>query len=159
VITSAAVLAPASSSFKFPMICSSVNFARFIVRPLKGTGLYSNLGSGHTLSHLLSEPPHQRFIGTMSFLFFVGQEDTTSEIRHNLTSGISFATMRRISPKRLAFSNFNCLVFVSFYRIAPRVVNVLVIASRRWHRAGFRSFRRWKSRCRGGPNSPTGPGV
>jgi hypothetical protein len=35
--------------------------------------------------------------------------------------------LRRKSPKRLAFSNFDRLVFASLYRIAPRVVNALVI--------------------------------
>src|ERR1700730_1599605 len=43
---------------------------------------------------------------------------------------------------------------MSLYRIAPRIVNALVIVGPetviRWHRAGFRSFWRWKSRCRGG---------
>ena len=40
------------------------------------------------------------------------------------------------------------------YRVAPRVANALVIVEPetviRWHRAGFRLFWRWKSRCRGG---------
>jgi hypothetical protein len=69
-------------------------------------------------------------------------------LRHQLN------VLRRKSPKRLAFSNFDRLVFASLYRIAPRVVNALVIVEPetviRWHRAGFRSFWRWKSRCRGG---------
>src|ERR1019366_8795917 len=69
-------------------------------------------------------------------------------LRHQLI------VLRRKSPKRLAFSNFDRLVFASLYRIAPRVVNALVIVEPetviRWHRAGFRSFWRWKSRCRGG---------
>src|ERR1700687_3508812 len=62
--------------------------------------------------------------------------------------------LRRKSPKRLAFSNFDRLVFAGFYRIAPRVANALLIVEPetviRWHRAGFRSFWRWKSRCHGG---------
>ena len=61
--------------------------------------------------------------------------------------------LRRKSPKRLPFSNFDRL-FASLYWIAPRIVNALVIVKPetviRWHRAGFRSFRRWKSRSRGG---------
>jgi hypothetical protein len=69
-------------------------------------------------------------------------------LRHQLN------VLRRKSPKRLAFSNFDRLVFASLYRIAPRVVNALVIVQPetviRWHRAGFRSFWRWKSRCRSG---------
>jgi transposase InsO family protein len=62
--------------------------------------------------------------------------------------------LRRKTPKRLAFSTFDRLVFASLYRIAPRIVNALVIVKPetviRWHRAGFRWFWRWKSRRRGG---------
>jgi hypothetical protein len=62
--------------------------------------------------------------------------------------------LRRKSPNRLAFINFDRLVFAGLYRIAPRIANALVIiepeAVIRWHRAGFRSFWRWKSRIRGG---------
>jgi hypothetical protein len=35
--------------------------------------------------------------------------------------------LRRNSPKRLAFSNLDRLVFARLYRIAPRVANALVI--------------------------------
>ena len=42
----------------------------------------------------------------------------------------------------------------SLYRIVPGVLNALLIVKPetviRWHRAGFRLFWRWKSRCRGG---------
>src|SRR5215471_15628096 len=56
-------------------------------------------------------------------------------LRHQLN------VLRRKSPKRLAFGNIDRLVFVS-----------LVI---RWHRAGFRTYWRWKSRSRGGrPKTP-----
>ncbi|MGA3340469.1 MAG: hypothetical protein ABSD11_07555 [Methylocella sp.] len=69
-------------------------------------------------------------------------------LRHQLN------VLRRKSPKRLAFSNFDRLVFAGLYWIAPGVVNALVIVEPetviRWHRAGFRLFWRWKSRCRGG---------
>jgi hypothetical protein len=62
--------------------------------------------------------------------------------------------LRRKAPKRLAFSSFDRLFFASLYRIAPGVVNALVIVKPetviRWHRAGFRLFWRWKSRHRGG---------
>jgi hypothetical protein len=33
--------------------------------------------------------------------------------------------LRRKSPKRLAFSNFDRLIFASLYRIAPNVLNAL----------------------------------
>ena len=69
-------------------------------------------------------------------------------LRHQLN------VLRRKSPKRLVFSKFDRLVFASLYRIAPRIVNALVIVKPEivicWHRAGFRMFWRWKSRCRGG---------
>jgi transposase InsO family protein len=69
-------------------------------------------------------------------------------LRHQLI------VLRRKSPKRLAFSNSDRLIFAGLYRIAPNVLNALVIvkpeAVIRWHRAGFCLFWRWKSRARGG---------
>ena len=69
-------------------------------------------------------------------------------LRHQLN------VLRRKSPKRLTFSNFDRLVFAILYRFAPRVVNALAIVEPetviRWHRAGFRLFWRWKSQCRAG---------
>ena len=85
----------------------------------------------------------------------------------NLTLRHQLNVLQRKSPKRLAFCNFDRLVFATLYRIAPRVVNALAIVEPetviRWHRAGFRLFWRWKSRRRGGRpkvsarNSPTDP--
>ncbi len=69
-------------------------------------------------------------------------------LRHQLN------VLRRKSTKRLAFSNFDRLIFAGLYRIAPNVLNALVIVKPEtvigWHRAGFRLFWRWKSRSRGG---------
>jgi transposase InsO family protein len=69
-------------------------------------------------------------------------------LRHQLN------VLRRKSPKRLAFSNFDRLIFTSLYRIAPNVLNALVIVKPEtvigWHSAGFRLFWRWRSRSRGG---------
>jgi hypothetical protein len=67
--------------------------------------------------------------------------------------------LRRKSPKRFAFGIFDRLVFVGLYRLAPGIGDVLAIVWPetvvRWHRAGFRSFWRWKSRRRGGrPRMP-----
>ena len=42
-------------------------------------------------------------------------------LRHQLN------VLRRSSPKRSAFNNFDRLIFASLYRIAPRVVNALAI--------------------------------
>src|SRR5262245_31151857 len=74
-------------------------------------------------------------------------------LRHQLN------LLRRKSPKRLAFGNIDRLVFVSLYRVAPGVLDALKILKPqtviRWHRAGFRTYWRWKSRSRGGrPKTP-----
>ena len=42
-------------------------------------------------------------------------------LRHQLN------VLRRKSPKRLAFSNFDRLVFAGLYRISPGVLNALVM--------------------------------
>ena len=69
-------------------------------------------------------------------------------LRHQLN------VLRRKSTKRLAFSNFDRLIFAGLYGIAPNVLNALVIVKPEtvigWHRAGFRLFWRWKSRSRSG---------
>src|SRR6478736_2846883 len=66
---------------------------------------------------------------------------------------------RRQSPKRLNFSTLDRLVFAGLYRLAPSILGALAILKPetviRWHRAGFRSYWRWKSRHRGG--RPTVP--
>src|SRR3977135_2657893 len=67
--------------------------------------------------------------------------------------------LRCNSPKRSVFRTFGRLVFVGLYRLAPGILDALAIVRPetvvRWHRAGFRSFWRWKSRRRGG--RPSGP--
>ena len=56
-------------------------------------------------------------------------------LRHQLN------VLHRKSPKRLAFSSVDRLVFAGLYRFAPGVLNVLTIVKPetviRWHRAGF----------------------
>src|SRR5947209_2450969 len=62
--------------------------------------------------------------------------------------------LRRTSPRRPVFSNFDRMIFVCLYRIAPRILDAITIVEPetviRWHRAGFRGFWRWKSRRRPG---------
>jgi hypothetical protein len=69
-------------------------------------------------------------------------------LRHQLNG------LRRKALKKPAFSNLDRVVFTYLYRLVPCVVNSLAIVKPEtvigWHRAGFRSFWRWKSRCRGG---------
>jgi hypothetical protein len=66
-------------------------------------------------------------------------------LRHQLN------ILRRKSPKRLTFGRLDRLVFAGLYGLAPGVLNALAIVRPetviRWHRAGFRSYWRWKSSC------------
>jgi hypothetical protein len=59
-------------------------------------------------------------------------------LRHQLN------VLRRKAPKRVAFNTFDRLVFASLYRLAPGILNALMIVKRetviRWHRASFRLF-------------------
>ena len=69
-------------------------------------------------------------------------------LRHQLN------VLRRKSPKRVAFSNVDRLVFTGLYRLAPAVLDALKVLKPetliRWHCAGFRAYWRWKSLPRGG---------
>ena len=57
-------------------------------------------------------------------------------------------------PKRPTFGMLDRLIFAGLYRLAPKVLGALAIVKPetviKWHRAGFRSYWRWKSRSRGG---------
>ena len=59
-------------------------------------------------------------------------------LRHQLN------VLCRTSPRRPVFSNFDRMIFVCLYRIAPRILDTLTIVEPEtvihWHRAGFRSF-------------------
>src|SRR6202521_2925528 len=62
--------------------------------------------------------------------------------------------LRRTAPKKQTFGAIDRLVFVGLYRLFPRVLDALAIVKPetviKWHRAGFRSYWRRKSRRRGG---------
>jgi len=62
--------------------------------------------------------------------------------------------LRRKCRGRVRLTNGDRLFFVQLYRWFPSVLQVLQIVRPetlvRWHRAGFRSYWRWKSRNRGG---------
>ena len=62
--------------------------------------------------------------------------------------------LRRKAPERIAFSGIDRLVFAGLYALAPSILDALQIVKPdtviRWHRAGFRSYWRWKSRNRCG---------
>ena len=69
-------------------------------------------------------------------------------LRHQLN------IQRRHLPKRQIFSATDRLIFAALYRLVPAVINALAIVKPetviKWHRAGFKSYWRWKSRRRGG---------
>jgi hypothetical protein len=69
-------------------------------------------------------------------------------LRHQLN------VLRRRSTKRVAVSNVDRLVLVGLYRLAPKVLDALKILQPetvvRWHRAGFGTYWRWKSRPHAG---------
>jgi transposase InsO family protein len=74
-------------------------------------------------------------------------------LRHQLN------VLRRKSPKRMAFTDVDRLVFARLYHLAPGVLNALKIVKPetviRWHRAGFRAYWRRRSGPRGGrPQTP-----
>src|SRR6188472_2981701 len=74
-------------------------------------------------------------------------------LRHQLN------VLRPTSPPLPVLSNFDRMIFVCLYRIAPRILDAITIVEPetviRWHRAGFRSFWGWKSRRRAGrPSVP-----
>src|SRR6266550_2760755 len=62
--------------------------------------------------------------------------------------------LRRTAPKKLSFCAVDRMIFVGLYRLFPKSCDALAIVKPdtlvRWHRAGFRSYWRWKSRRRGG---------
>jgi transposase-like protein/transposase InsO family protein len=62
--------------------------------------------------------------------------------------------LRRTAPTKHAFSAIDRLIFVGLYWLFPKIREALAIVKPetvvRWHRAGFRSYWRWKSRARGG---------
>jgi len=62
--------------------------------------------------------------------------------------------LRRTAPKKLSFCAVDRMIFVGLYRLLPKICDALATVKPdtlvRWHRAGFRSYWRWKSRRRGG---------
>src|ERR1019366_1514038 len=78
----------------------------------------------------------------------VSLEAENTILRHQLN------VARRQSSKRPTFGMLDRLIFAGLYRLAPKVLGALAIVKPetviKWHRAGFRSYWRWKSRRRSG---------
>lgn len=62
--------------------------------------------------------------------------------------------LRRTAPKKVRFGPIDKLMLAGVCRLFPKACDALAIVRPdtvvRWHRAGFRSYWRWKSRCRSG---------
>jgi hypothetical protein len=71
-------------------------------------------------------------------------EAANAALRHQLM------VLRRRLRRRVRITNHDCWFFVQLYRWFPSVLSVLTIIRPetlgRWHRAGLRSYWRWKSR-------------
>src|SRR6476660_49137 len=75
-------------------------------------------------------------------------EAENAALRHQLI------VLRRKVRGRIRLTNSDRLFFIQLYRWFPSVVQVITVIRPetlvRWHRAGFRHYWRWKSRCSGG---------
>src|SRR6476469_5754165 len=90
-------------------------------------------------------------VWSMLALLFRSRVSLQAEIlilRHQLN------IQRRHLPQRPIFNATDRLIFVALYRLLPGTLNALTLVKPdtviRWHRAGFRSYWRWKSRRRSG---------
>ncbi len=72
----------------------------------------------------------------------------------NLVLWHQLNVVRRSAPKRLRLRSSDRLLFGRLYRLWPDLLDSIVIVQPetvvRWHRRGFKGFRRWKSRGRSG---------
>jgi hypothetical protein len=72
----------------------------------------------------------------------------------NLVLRQQINVLRRTAPRRRHVTGLDRLIFVSLCRLFPSVRDALAVVTPdtviRWHRAGFRTYWRWKSRIRGG---------
>ena len=70
----------------------------------------------------------------------------------NLILRQQILVLRRTAPKRLSFNALDRLILVGLYRLFPDVRSALAVVRPetvvRWHRAGFRTYWRWKSKPR-----------
>ena len=96
-------------------------------------------------------------IGLLRFVFAVLVWPFTSQARLHAEIAVlrqQVIVLQRKSSGRVRLSNADRWFFVQLYRMFPSILRALHIIRPetlvRWHRAGFRSYWRWKSRNRGG---------
>src|SRR6202171_1977324 len=96
-------------------------------------------------------------IGLLCFVLAVLASPFTSKLRleaENAALRHQLIVLRRKLRGRVQLANSDRWFLVQLYRWFPSILKVLTIISPetlvRWHRAGFRSYWRWKSRSLGG---------
>src|SRR6516165_10592049 len=81
-------------------------------------------------------------------------EAENAVLRHQLI------VLRRKVRGRIQFTNSDRLFLIQLYRWFPSVLKAITIIRPetlvRWHRAGFRRYWRWKSRCLGAKRTCAG---
>src|SRR5258708_27033908 len=85
---------------------------------------------------------------TSPFKSKIRLEAENAALRHQLI------VLRRKLRGRVKLANSDRWFFIQLYRWCPSILKVLTVIRPetlvRWHRAGFRSYWRWKSRRQGG---------
>src|SRR3984957_20349942 len=103
-------------------------------------------------------------IGLLCFVLTVLGSPFKSKLRLEAENAVlrhQLIVLRRRLPGRVRLTNNDRWFFIQLYRWFPSILQVLTIIRPemlvRWHRAGFRSYWRWKSRAQGGrPQIDTG---
>jgi hypothetical protein len=96
-------------------------------------------------------------IGLLWFVLAVLASPFKSKLRLEAENAVlrhQLILLRRRRHGRIRPTNHDRWFFIQLYRWFPSILKVLTIIRPetliRWHRAGFRRYRRWKSRRRGG---------
>jgi hypothetical protein len=96
-------------------------------------------------------------IGLFCFVLAVLASPFKSKLRLEAENAVlrhQLMVLRRRRHGRVRLTNHDRWFFIQLYRWVPSILQVLTIVRPdtlvRWHRAGFRSYWRWKSRPQGG---------
>ena len=96
-------------------------------------------------------------IGLLCFALAVLASPFKSKIRLEAENAVlrhQLIVLRRRLQGRVRLTNHDRWFFIQLYRWFPSILKVLTVIRPetlvRWHRAGFRSYWRWKSRSLGG---------
>src|SRR5580704_6302146 len=96
-------------------------------------------------------------IGLFCFVLAVLASPFKSKLRLEAENAVlrhQLIILRRKLHGRVRLTNHDRWFFIQLYRWFPSILKVLTVIRPetlvRWHRAGFRCYRRWKSRPRGG---------